>query len=185
VDVKRVLEQALLEVQPAASARGAQIHGLMKVFPRFQRSGYIHEIRMWFDPGQLIVCCEETEDDEFLFRRAAKKAGISCDIKVFTSAGAAFNYFKAQSSQKAELPSIIFIRYQLTDSSGTTLTKFIRGLPGFEKIPIVFLTAATGDSELFAGPPPPGTTIIYEKLISPETFTEIEELLRHAAEGDS
>jgi CheY-like chemotaxis protein len=140
---------------------------------------------MWFDPDQLIVCCEETEDDEFLFRRAAKKAGISCEIKVFTSAAAAFNYFKSQSGHKAELPSVIFIRYQLTDSSGTTLTKFIRALPGFEKVPIVFLTAATGDSDLFAGPPPAGTTILYEKLISPETFTEIDELLRHASEGGS
>jgi CheY-like chemotaxis protein len=138
---------------------------------------------MWFEPEHLIVCCEETDDDEFLFRRAARIAGIASEIKVFTEAAKAFNFFKSQSGRKSDLPSIIFVRYQLADSSGATLTKFIRGLPGFGKIPIVFLTAATGDSELFSGPLPPGVTILYEKLNSPETFTEIEELLRHAQEG--
>jgi CheY-like chemotaxis protein len=157
---------------------------LMKVFLAFNLQVYIHEIRMWFDPDKLIVCCEETEDDEFLFRRAAKKAGVSCDIKAFIKGSAAFDYFKEQSGRKGNFPSVIFIRYQLVDSSGATLIKFIRGLPGFEKIPIIFLTAATGESELFAGPAPTGATIVYEKLISPETFTEIGELLRHAAAGN-
>jgi hypothetical protein len=75
---------------------------------------------MWFENDQLIVCCDETKEDELLFRRAAKKAGVQCEIRFFTNGGLALDYFR-QCSVKGPFPSVIFIRYQLADTSGGNL----------------------------------------------------------------
>lgn len=134
---------------------------------------------MWFNPDQLIVCCDETADDELFFRRAARRAGLACELRFFNQGSDAFHFLK-KCEAKDDLPSVIFVRYQLKDCSGRQLIKFIRDLPAFEKVPIVFLTSPESDGPLFDGEAPDGADIVYEKLISPETFTEVEELLRHA-----
>ena len=135
---------------------------------------------MWFDPDRLIVCCDETADDELCFRRAARRAGLACDLRFFSQGSEAYHFLKTCEA-KDDLPSVIFVRYQLKDCSGQQLIKFIRDLPSFAGVPIVFLTSPDSDAPLFEGAAPAGANIVYEKLISPETFTEVEELLRHAA----
>jgi CheY-like chemotaxis protein len=140
---------------------------------------------MWFDPDHWIVCCDETAEDEFIFRRAAKKAGIPCEISFFKEGSEAYKVLKAESANKGGAPSIIFIRYQLNDCTGQNLIRFLQTVPGLQKVPIVFMTSPSNDDQFFSGSVPAGATIVYEKLISPETFTEVEEILRHAAEKKS
>jgi hypothetical protein len=51
-------------------------------------------------------------------------------------------------------------------------------------VPIVFLTAVQTDGQLAEGLSPTEGLFHYEKLMTPETFTEIEERLEYAAKGE-
>lgn len=141
---------------------------------------------MWFDPDQLIICCDETKDDELIFRRAATRAGVASYIRFFSKGSEAYRFLKEQCIPRDDLPSLIFVRYQLEDCTGLQLLKFIRSLPRLQTVPVVLLTSPAIDGTLFSDPgAEPEGLIKYEKLVTPETFTEIEEILRHTARKES
>jgi CheY-like chemotaxis protein len=133
-----------------------------------------------FDYEDLIVCCDETADDELSFRRAAKLAGVESEILFFKSGEEAERYFAKIGEAGSHLPSIIFLRYQMGPYRGTELLLKLRENPALKEIPVVFMTSPAWDAELFREPDPPEADVIYSKLVVPETFEEItEELNSH------
>jgi CheY-like chemotaxis protein len=133
---------------------------------------------MWFAPHQLVVCCDESEEDEFVFKLAAKKAGVYSRLQFFLDGSQAAAYFQKMTAT-AELPSVIFLRYQLPELSGDQLVRVIRQNAALNDVPIIYLTGVANDSPVPSADIPAGVTLTYESLITPETFSEVEELFRH------
>ncbi|HUR45186.1 MAG TPA: hypothetical protein VMZ27_04840 [Candidatus Saccharimonadales bacterium] len=125
----------------------------------------------------LIVCCDETADDELCFRRAAKLAGVESEIVFIKNGEEAERYFAKVGQGGGHVPSVIFLRYQIGTYRGTELLLKLRENAALKSVPVVFMTSPAWDAELFREPDPPEADVIYSKLIVPESFEEVAEEL--------
>jgi two-component system cell cycle response regulator DivK len=93
------------------------------------------------DEKGTILYVEDNPDNRMLVRRLL----VSEDYKLIEAA----NAFDALEKLKAAKPDLILMDINMPDMDGYTLTTKIKTIPGFERIPILALTANVmrGDKE--------------------------------------
>ena len=93
------------------------------------------------DPKATILYVEDNPDNRTLVRRIL----ISEDYEVLE----AVNAFEALEILKNNRPDLILMDINMPDMDGYTLTTRIKSMPGFERIPILAVTANVmrGDKE--------------------------------------
>ncbi|MDR1607896.1 MAG: PAS domain-containing protein [Deltaproteobacteria bacterium] len=92
--------------------------------------------------GAKILLTEDNEVNQLVASRILAKAGF--EVKI------ANNGLEAVSMVRAEPFDLVLMDIQMPEMDGLTATKTIRAIPGFERIPIVAMTAhaMSGDREL-------------------------------------
>jgi two-component system cell cycle response regulator DivK len=88
-----------------------------------------------------ILCVEDNPDNRTLVRRIL----LAEDYALLEAS----NAFEALDVLKASKPDLILMDINMPDMDGYTLTARIRNMPGFERVPILALTANVmrGDKE--------------------------------------
>jgi signal transduction histidine kinase/CheY-like chemotaxis protein/ABC-type amino acid transport substrate-binding protein len=92
--------------------------------------------------GSKILLAEDNEVNQLVAKRLLKNAGFVVNI--------ANNGLEAVSMVQTELYDLVLMDIQMPEMDGLTATKTIRAIPGYERLPIVAMTAhaMSGDREL-------------------------------------
>lgn len=78
-----------------------------------------------------------------------------------------------------EVPQVVVLDFELPDYQGIEVMRALRGVPGCEKVPVIFVTARATqglEAELLEA----GAAVVLGKPFSP---LELIERIRHLAEG--
>jgi signal transduction histidine kinase/DNA-binding response OmpR family regulator/ABC-type amino acid transport substrate-binding protein len=92
--------------------------------------------------GSKILLAEDNEVNQLVAKRLLKNAGFDVSI--------ANNGLEAVAMVQADSYDLVLMDIQMPEMDGLTATKTIRTLPGFDKLPIVAMTAhaMSGDREM-------------------------------------
>ncbi|MDR1084008.1 MAG: PAS domain-containing protein [Deltaproteobacteria bacterium] len=111
------------------------------VEPRTQKGGTVAETLQSIQ-GARILLTEDNEVNQLVASRILMKAGFEVEI--------ANNGCEAVDMVQAENFDLVLMDIQMPEMDGLTAARTIRAIPGFEKLPIVAMTAhaMSGDREL-------------------------------------
>lgn len=129
-----------------------------------------------FGPEHIMVLCERNEDDEILFRHAARKAGVQCEIRSFLDGNAALEYMRQAGQNHAPVPRAIFFAKRLHGCTSRELLVAARANPALSDVPMVFLSGSINPADE-AEARELGACACLEKPMRPELFHQLSKQL--------
>jgi CheY-like chemotaxis protein len=97
--------------------------------------------------GTLFLC-EDSEDDEFWFRKTFKKAGLSASIRVAPTVRQAIEFLKECAATGQNLPSLMVMDFRLSDGKCLEVLEFVRTQAGLQNIPIITYSGGLNKEDL-------------------------------------
>ncbi len=110
--------------------------------PRKERhaAGGNHQQRAWARPLRLLLV-EDNPTDELLFRKAASKSAVVCDIHTIHHAREVIDFLHNHYTKfGAERPDMIVLDINMPQIDGLTLLKKIKEDEALQPIPVIMLT---------------------------------------------
>ncbi len=96
-----------------------------------------------------IVMIEDDEGHARLIERNIRRAGISNDIRHFTSGGEGLDFLlNHQEGPLKNGPSLILLDLNLPDMSGIDILTRVKNEPGLKRAPVVVLTTTDDKTEI-------------------------------------
>jgi CheY-like chemotaxis protein len=143
---------------------------------------------MEFD-ARPILLAEDNEDDVFIFRRAAAKAGMKNPLQVVNDGQELTDYLsgagKFAQRKDHPRPFLLFLDLKLPLCHGLEALEWIRGQPKLQKIIVVILTSSAEQRDL-KGARELGARYYLVKPPAVETLAELMAILRgEATEKDA
>ena len=100
--------------------------------------------------AKCILLVEDSSDDVFFFRRAARKAGIQDEIHVAPDGAKAVDFFAAGGicpSGGEHPPRLVFLDLKMPHMNGFDVLEWMRNNPKYAGVPIVVLTSSDHPSD--------------------------------------
>jgi CheY-like chemotaxis protein len=97
--------------------------------------------------GALFLC-EDSEDDEFWFRKTFKKAGLSVPIHVAPTVRQAIEYLQGCCAAGQNMPRLMVMDFRLADGKCLEILDFVRSQPGLRHIPIITYSGGLNTEDL-------------------------------------
>jgi CheY-like chemotaxis protein len=125
-----------------------------------------------------LLLIEDDPNDVVLFRRAARKAGLTVEIVNAEDGDAAVRYLENHAVQTAdnaaETPWIILLDLKMPRKSGLEVLEWLRKQPRLRRLPVIIFTSSRESSDI---------TQAYELgansyLVKPVSFDQLKELVR-------
>lgn len=95
---------------------------------------------------KTILLVEDSEDDQVLFLRTLKKAGIENPVSVVRDGGEALAYLKGEGTfadrEKFPLPCALFLDLRLRCMDGWEVLKWLRTQNALKKMLVIVLTGS-------------------------------------------
>ena len=100
-------------------------------------------------PGSSVLfLCEDSEDDEFWFRKTFQKAGLSASIFVVPTVRQAIASLQQRCETGQNLPRLIVLDFRLSDGKCTEVLEFIRGEEKLRKTPVITYSGGLNKEDL-------------------------------------
>ncbi len=101
---------------------------------------------------KFILLIEDNEDDVFLLKHAAKKAGIEESVATACDGQAAIEILQEAINDPSvvKLPSLILLDLKMPRVPGLEFLVWLRQQPALRMIPVVILTSSVADKDVAA-----------------------------------
>jgi CheY-like chemotaxis protein len=100
-------------------------------------------------PGSSVLfLCEDSEDDEFWFRKTFRKAGLSASIVVAPTVRQAIASLQQCCDTGQNLPRLIVLDFRLSDGKCTEVLEFIRGQEKLKRTPVITYSGGLNKEDL-------------------------------------
>ena len=118
---------------------------------------------------KLILLVEDDEDDVFLLRRAAGRAGVKNPIEVMSNGEDAIVHLQAVEAGTQPAPAVIIMDLKMPRKGGLEVLEWLRGQERIRFLPVVIFTSSQQPQDVRAA---------YELgansyLVKPSTFDEL------------
>jgi DNA-binding NtrC family response regulator len=99
------------------------------------------------DPGILLLC-EDSEDDEFWFKKTFKKAGLSASIVVMPTVRQAITFLKECCETGQNIPRLMVLDFRLADGRCTEVLEFIQVQAPLKGVPVLTYSGGLNKEDL-------------------------------------
>ena len=100
-------------------------------------------------PGvDFLFLCEDSEDDEFWFRKTSQKAGFSAPIRVAPTVREAIEFLRNCCESGQNMPRLMVMDFRLSDGKCTEVLDFVRAQPQFQNTPIITYSGGLNKEDL-------------------------------------
>lgn len=115
----------------------------------------------------FLFLCEDSEDDEFWFRKMSQKAGFSAPIRVVPTVREAIDFLRACCETGQSTPRLMVMDFRLSDGKCTEVLDFVRSQPRLHATPIITYSGGLNKEDL-QGTEKYGVVACLEKPLTPE-----------------
>jgi CheY-like chemotaxis protein len=102
--------------------------------------------------NQTVLLVEDSEDDQFIFSRAFKRAGGKNPVQTVSDGRAAVDYLGGQGgyADRARYPepAVIFLDLKLPRLNGLEVLEWMRGQERFSARPVIVLTSSAENRDI-------------------------------------
>jgi CheY-like chemotaxis protein len=125
-----------------------------------------------------LLLIEDDPNDVALFRRAARKAGLSVEIHEAEDGDAAVRFLETRAAQSVDetagIPWIVLLDLKMPRKSGLELLEWLRRQPRLRHLPVIIFTSSRESSDIARA---------YELgansyLVKPVSFDQLKEMVR-------
>lgn len=96
----------------------------------------------------FLLLCEDSEDDEFWFRKMSQKAGFSIPIRVAPTVREAIDFLRACCESGQNMPRLMVMDFRLSDGKCTEVLDFVRTQPKLQQTPIITYSGGLNKEDL-------------------------------------
>jgi CheY-like chemotaxis protein len=100
-------------------------------------------------PGSSVLfLCEDSEDDEFWFRKTFQKAGLAAAIFVVPTVRQALAFLQGCCDTSENIPRLVVLDFRLTDGKCTEVLEFIRQQEKLKHTPVITYSGGLNKEDL-------------------------------------
>src|SRR4051794_35097487 len=96
----------------------------------------------------VLFLCEDSEDDEFWFRKIFLKAGLSASIFVVPTVRQAIGFLQECCNTGQNIPRLMVLDFRLSDGRCTEVLQFIRKEEKLKAVPVITYSGGLNTEDL-------------------------------------
>jgi CheY-like chemotaxis protein len=96
----------------------------------------------------VLFLCEDSEDDEFWFKKTFRKAGLSASIQVVPTVRQAIAYLQNCCDTGENIPRLMVLDFRLSDGRCTEVLDFIQKKEQLKDVPVITYSGGLNKEDL-------------------------------------
>jgi CheY-like chemotaxis protein len=96
----------------------------------------------------FLFLCEDSEDDEFWFKKTSQKAGLSVPIRVAPTVREAIEFLRSCCESGQTMPSLMVMDFRLSDGKCLEVLDYVRTQPKLQETPIITYSGGLNKEDL-------------------------------------